>query len=213
MLCTCPPASEPGDISFATCFEDFGEIQRFWGQRVYSSGTTRNGFVISTNDPADLAEWSTLFAASDSTKVVQFPYTENIQLTASEARTVGGGGESLGGTTIVKGSTPTGLGGMFYEIPQYIAYQIKQWQCEVMGVYLINEYGQIGGLGDKVDGTAIANFYPIPVARRTFFTGDKQFGLYEGRDGNAFSFMFLPNWSDYFAIVTPSDFDPRLNLS
>lgn len=211
-LFTCPPGDEIQDLAQVTCFQDFGEIRGYLYQRTYSSGTTQNTFVVATNDPASLASWQTYLNASDGTKVTQSPALENVQRDGGDARTTGGGGESLGGTEIVKGSNPTRFTGMHYELPQWHIWQLKQYQQEIISVYFINEYGQIGGIGDKVDGTSITTFKGIPIAPRTLFYGDLQFGLYENRDGNAIQFSFLPNWSDYFAIVTPTDFDPRLYI-
>lgn len=208
LLCFCPPATAISDITLVDCFEDFGQIQKLWFQRIYSTGTTKNSFTISTANPNVLASWSPLLAAADGTKVVQSPFLENpTGPTAGGPRTTGGGNASLGGVESVVGAEAATFEGWFYEQPQYVADQLKDYMCERnLGVYLIDQYGRIGGIAD--DNSSATLFYPIPIAPKTFFVGDKTFGNLEERDGNMIMFQLLPNWSDEFYVVTPTDFNP-----
>lgn len=210
-LCSCPPGSAIGDIALPTCLEDFGQIQKMFFQRVYSTGTTKNKLTIASANPNVIASWSPLLSASDGTKVVQTPFTEGVTNTPGEPRLVGGGNDSLGGKQAVKGANLDLFEGNFYELPQSIAKQIRAYECEIFGVYLINEYGQIGGLAD--DNSNPTEFFPIPVAEKTFFLGQKRFGGFDERDANAFRFEVLPNVLDEFYVVTPTDFNPLDKLA
>lgn len=205
MLCECPAPTELPDIFLSTCLEDFGQIWKFWFRRIYSSGTTKNSHVISSADPAEVANWSTLLTASDGTKVTVGPLIDNPVSTPGEPRTFGGGNATRGGIEIIKGPGPSTLDVMFNRQQQRTIAHIKKMICEGdnLGVYLINEFGQIGGINNNVDSPTI--FYPIPVA--TLFVGDKKFGGFDEIDGNAGRLQFYPNWSDNFHIVTPSDFN------
>ena len=180
-------------------------------QRIYSSGTTKNKFTIASDDPAELASWTALLSASDGTKVVQTPFTEGVTNTPGEPRLVGGGNDSLGGVQSVKGAIQDLFEGNFYRLPQDVAKEIRAYECESFGVYFINEYNQIGGLAD--DNSNATEFYPIPIAPRTFFLGQKLFGGYDERDANAFRFEVLPDIMSEFYVVTPTDFSPLDKLA
>lgn len=208
LLCSCPPAAALTLITLPSCFEQFGQIQKLWFQRIYSSGTTKNSFTIATSNPNVIASWSSLFTASDGTKVVQTPFIENPQgPTAGDPRTNGGGNARLGGVDSVTGLNASTFEGTFYNIPQSTADDIEDLMCETaLGVYLINEYGQIGGIAD--DNSSPTIFYPIPIAKQTLYITDKTFGNLEEDDGNRLGFQLLPRWSREFYVVNPTDFSP-----
>ena len=88
----------------------------------------------------------------------------------------------------------------------------KNWFVgEEIGVYLIDENGNIGAIAD--DPANPANFSPIPI--RSFFVGDKNLGGYEEPDSNSIRWGFLPNWSDNLVIVQQSemDYNPLTDLT
>lgn len=203
LLCACPPAAEPADVPIPECLESFGQIQKAVLQRLYASPGVLNGFTIASANPNVLASWTPLLASATSTKVVQTPYLQAPTTEAGAARTYGGGNETLGGIPIIIGREPTTFTANILRSPQITIAALKTYQCENAGVYLIDEYGRIGGLTDNL--TTPTVFRPIPLAG--FFVGDKVFGGLESVDMNVISWSFFPNWSDKLHFVTPTDFN------
>ena len=191
------------EICPATCPENFGQIQKIAFQRLASDGT-RNGFT--TTDIKKLASWETFFGAADDTKITVSPFINAPASDGGGARTFGGGNETLGGVAEVIGSEPVTFNARLRGIPQSIIKVLKSYMCDAkvnnLGVYLINENGQIeaidGGAG-ATEGSRI--YYPIPV--KAFFVGDKIHGGLEAPDSNAISWSFAPNYSDDLVVVTP----------
>ncbi len=209
MLCTCPAATALTTIPAVTCAESFGQIQKVAFQRLVASGT-KNAFV-SASSILLKASWSALLTANDSTKIVVSPYIQAPTAEAGEARTFGGGNETLGGVEEVIGRNPTPFSGVLRKIPQSTIKIMKELQCESysdnLGVFLFDENGAIGAIQDSVTPTT---YYPIPI--RSLFIGDKTLGGLEAPDSNTISWSFLPNWSDNLAIVMPTDFNPLTDL-
>lgn len=209
MLCTCPAATALTTIPAVTCAESFGQIQKVAFQRLTASGA-KNKFD-SLASILLKASWSALLTANDSTKIVVSPYIQAPTAEAGEARTFGGGNETLGGVEEVIGRNPTPFTGVLRKMPQSVIKVMKELQCESysdnLGVYLFDENGAIGAIQD---GTTPTTYYPIPV--RSLFIGDKTLGGLEAPDSNAISWSFLPNWSDNLAIVMPTDFNPLTDL-
>lgn len=209
MLCTCPAATALTTIPAVTCAESFGQIQKVAFQRLTASGA-KNKFD-SLASILLKASWSALLTANDSTKIVVSPYIQAPTAEGGEARTFGGGNETLGGVEEVIGRNPTPFSGVLRKVPQSTIKIMKELQCESysdnLGVYLFDENGAIGAIQDSVTPTT---YYPIPV--RALFIGDKTLGGLEAPDSNAISWSFLPNWSDNLAIVMPTDFNPLTDL-
>ena len=78
--------------------------------------------------------------------------------------------------------------------------------CENVGVYLVDENGNIGCLVDDMDSPT--KYMPIPIGK--LFVGDKKLGGFEEPDSNSIEWAFSPNWSDKFYIVKRDtlDFNP-----
>lgn len=205
---TCPLASEIQDITLFDCFEDFGQIQKAALQRVYSTGTTKNSIAYSnTTDIFDLASWTALIAATDGTKVQVTPEIENPTFAAGAARTTGGGNATLGGINKKIGiEVTTGEFTLNAYTQNTIAEMKLYMQERALGIWYFNEHGQIGCLVDDI--TTPTQCYPIPIAQRTFFVGDKMFGGLEAEDNNMMMLEHMANWSDKFAIITPTAYNP-----
>ena len=79
--------------------------------------------------------------------------------------------------------------------------------CENVGVFLIDENGNIGCLKD---GEA---YEPIPIGK--LFVGDKKLGGFEEPDSNTIEWSFFPNWSDKLVILKSAemDFNPLTDLA
>jgi len=211
MKYTCPAAVAIPDLTLATCLENFGQIQKAAFQRVYSAAGVKN--TMPTTGAGDIhlrASWDVFLAAADGTKMQVSPDIEEPVVTPGAARTKGGGNATIGGITKTIGREATSNTFMLNVYQQSVIEELKEYQQELsLGVYLFNEYGQIGCIKDA---TTATTYYPIPIARQTFFIGDKKIGGLEDEDGNVMSFQFLPNWSDKFAVVTPTDFNPLTDL-
>lgn len=209
MICTCPAATALTTITAVTCPENFGQIQKIAFQRLVASGV-KNAFTT-LNDIKLLASWTTLKAAADSTKVVISPYINAPTVEAGEARTFGGGNDTLGGIEEILGANPTTFSAVLRKMPAVTIRDLKKLMCEAdagnLGVYLFDENGMIGAIQD---GSTPTTYYPIPV--RSLFVGDKSLGGFEAPDTNTISWSFMPDWSDYLAKVAPTDFNPLTDL-
>lgn len=212
-LITCPLPTEPEDIFIDACPEDIGQIQKFVMQRVFSSGTTKNGFVIASANPNLKASWDTFLGAADSTKAVQSPFISNPENEPGGPVTFGGGNQTRNGIELVVGRDPSPFNAVYYQKNQRSIKDLKKYEQESsnagLGVYLIDQYGRIIGTYDAIE--TAANFRPIPIY--SFFVSDKGLGGFEAPDFNNLQWTFPPNWSDNIAIVTPSDFDALTDLA
>ena len=194
------------DIPICDGNEALNQIQKLILQKVFSSGSTKNTIA----DPTLLASWTPLLAATDNTKVVQTPYINAPDSSAGEARTFGGGNQTRNGITKIKGRNPSSFEGMFYEERQDTIEALKKYQDKTgMGIWIVDENGDIGCLADDVANPT--TYYPIPI--EALFIGDKAFGNFEDVDSNMISFELAPNWSDKFTVVRPSDFNALTDLA
>ena len=216
-LCSCPAASALTTIPAVSCVESFGQIQKVAFMRLKKADGTANSFVDGSSTGIDkLAAWTAKMALTDGGKVVISPYIQAPTSEAGEARTFGGGNETLGGVELVIGRNPTSFSGVFRAVPQAIIKVIKELQCEAqadnLGVILFDENGNIEAVKQSVtaEGTTTVSYLPIPI--RSLFVSDKSHGGLEAPDSNNISWTFLPNFSDDLAIVAPTDFNPLTDL-
>lgn len=200
--CGCPAGPYLADLEINECKESLGQIQKVAFQRIYKSA----GELNSVEDPTKKASFSTLFSATDGTKMVVSPYIQGPSTEPGAARKFGGGNQTLGGIQITIGREPTAFTGVIYQESQKTIAQMKQYMCESIGVWLIDENGNIGCLLEG-EGES-AKYLPIPIDG--LFIGDKKFGGFEEPDSNTIEWSFLPNWSDKFVIVKREtlDFNP-----
>lgn len=197
--CGCPAGAHIADLSIAECKESMGQLQKVLFQRIYKTAGTLN----SIDDLTKKASFTSLLSASDGTKVTVSPYIQGPTTEPGAARTFGGGNETLGGIEIIIGREPTTFTGTIYQESQKTIAQLKQYMCENVGVYLIDENGNIGCLVDDMD--APTKYMPIPIGK--LFVGDKNLGGFENPDSNTIEWSFFPNWSDKFFIVKREDMD------
>ena len=215
-LCSCPAASALTTIPAVQCVESFGQIQKVAFMRLKKADGTVNSFVDGVSTGINkLAAWTAKMALTDGGKVVISPYIQAPTSEAGEARTFGGGNETLGGVELVIGRNPTSFSGVFRAVPQSIIKVIKELQCEAqadnLGVILFDESGNIETIKKVTTGTPdVVEYMPIPI--RSLFVSDKTHGGLEAPDSNNISWTFLPNFSDDLAIVAPSDFNPLTDL-
>lgn len=206
--CACPVGAALNDVPTSACPSEMGQIQKVVFQRLFSASGVQNKFVKASADPKVKASWTPLIAAADGTKVVTSPYLNGFTLEAGAVKTYGSGNTVLGGMPIVVGREASAASAMILKQPQSVISALKTFQCEGVGVYLIDENGRIGLLADNA--TTPANYYPIPV--NTLFVGDKKLGGFDEPDSNAISWNFKPNWSDNLVFVDPTDFNALTDL-
>lgn len=215
-LCACPAATALTTIPAATCAESFGQVQKVAFMRLKKADGTVNSFVDGSGTGIDKkAAWTAKMALTDGGKAVISPYIQAPTQDGGDARTFGGGNETLGGVEIVIGRNPMNFSGVMRGVPQSIIKVMKELQCEAqgdnLGVILFDENGNIEAIKKVTTGTPdTVEYMPIPI--RSLFIGDKVHGGLEAPDNNAISWKFLPNYSDDLAIVQPDDFNPLTDL-
>ena len=205
----CPAATALPTIPAVTCAKRFGQIQKIIFQRIYSSGSTRNSITgvttgtATVGDATLLASWTALKAVADGTKIAVTPFIEEPADDGGDARTVGGGNASLNGIETVIGSNPVNFSCKLNNVPQDVVAEIKKLMCECLGgnlgVYLVNENGQIQGQVIAT-GSTTKTWAPIPIQK--LFVGDLKHGNLEGNDYNDLQFAFAPGYSDKLDILT-----------
>lgn len=209
LVCNCPLGASLPDVPLYDCPESFGQLQKVVFQRLESAAGKKNAFVKSESDITKKASWTALLEAEDGTKVVVSPYITAPTTEVGAARTYGGGNDTVGGVEINIGREPTAFSGTLLQEHQSTIKALKELQCEgSLGIYLIDENGEIGAIADNPDEPA--NYYPIPIYG--LFVGDKNLGGLEAPDSNAISWKFMPNWSDNLVRVKPEDFNALTDL-
>ena len=208
--CKCPASASLTDIPAVVCAEGFGQIQKIAFQRIRKSDGSKNGFTTAKGI-GKKASWTELMAAKDDTKIVVSPYVQAPTNEPGEARTTGGGNDSVNGVETVLGGQPSSFTGVFRSIPQSVIAVMKELMCEArglnLGVYLFDGNGNIEAIKDaKTEGS----YYPIPI--QSLFISDKGHGGLEAEDSNNIQFSFPPNYSDNLAIVQAEDFVPVSDL-
>lgn len=205
--CGCPAGAHLADLEINECKESLGQIQKVIFQRIYKSTGVVN--KIPAESIKAKTQMTALATAADGTKIIISPYVQNPGTEPGAARTFGGGNQTLGGIEIVIGREPTTFSGIIYQEAQSVIKTLKQYSCENIGVYLIDENGNIGALTEDNG----ANYTPIPIGK--FFVGDKKLGGFEEPDSNTIEWNFFPNWSDNLVIIKASelDYNPLTDLA
>jgi hypothetical protein len=210
LICQCPAASALTTIPNVSCPENFGQIQKVAFQRLTKADGTKNSFTT-TNSILLKASWTALLAAADGSKIVVSPYINAPADSGGDARRSSGGNDDLGGMPDVLGGEPVQFAGQLRSVPQSVIKVMKELECEAnagnLGVYLFDENGKIEAIQD---GTTATTYYPIPI--RSLFIGSKLHGNYDAKDNNPISWYYPDNYSDNLAIVTPTDFNPLVEL-
>lgn len=200
--CGCPAGAHLGDLTVQECKESLGQIQKVIFQRLYDGAGEKNCI----SQPEAKASYTALLSVSDSARIIVSPYLQNPTTEPGTARTFGGGNQTLGGVEIIIGREPTTFSAIMYQESQLTIKQLKSYMCENVGVYLIDENGNIAGLyttgiedGDR------SELAPIPIGK--LFIGDKKLGGFEEPDSNTIEWSFFPNWSDDLFILKREDLD------
>lgn len=210
LICQCPAGAALTTIPNVACPVNFGQIQKVAFQRLTKADGTRNSFTTTAAITLK-ASWTALLAAADGSKIVVSPFINAPTDSGGDARRSSGGNDDLGGMPEVLGGEPVQFAGQLRSVPQSVIKIMKELQCEAnagnLGVYLFDENGKIEAIQDA---TTATTYYPIPI--RSLFIGSKLHGNYDAKDNNAISWYYPDNYSDNLAIVTPSDFNPLVDL-
>ena len=216
ITCPCPANASLPDIECVKCPERFGQIQKVAFQRLTDDSGKRNKFssTVGWDTIDDIANWQSAMASANSSKIVISPYIYSPTQETGAPRTFGGGNDSLGGVEEIIGREPSAFTGSLRNIPQSVAKILKTLQCESeagnLGVYLIDENGNVEGLSDPDATSRDGYIYPLPI--RAFFVGDKVHGGIDNPDTNAIQWSFLPNYSDELHIFPITTFNPLTEL-
>lgn len=205
--CSCPNPTTLASIPAFTCEENIGQIQKLAISRQQGATVPFATFEGATAGGADvLASWTALKGAGDDTTVIVTPFFDTFSITPTEKITRGGNDNTtLDGVERIVGATFAAGHGEFFNIPKDVRAALKQLNCEFVDIYLINEAGKIIGLNNT--GT---EFKGIPV--QTFFVGDPGIEGKNTDNKTMFDFVLPYGWADNLQVVTPDDFDPRVNL-
>ena len=216
LTCACPANTALTTIPAVGCSESFGQIQKVAFMRLKKADGTVNSFVDGSTTGIDKkAAWTAKMALTDGGKAVISPYIQAPTQEGGDARTFGGGNDTLGGVEIVIGRNPSTFNGVMRAVPQSVIKIMKSLQCEAqadnLGVILFDENGSIEAIKKVTSGTPdTVEYMPIPI--RSLYIGDKIHGGLEAPDSNAISWSFLPDYRDDLAIVQPTDFNPLTDL-
>jgi len=193
-VCTCPvPTALPDIVTGAPCYENFGQIQKlvFW----------RRGHSIVSVGTAEIeATWTALLASATANKAVVSPFIGGASVVAGEARTYGGGNDTLDGIEIIMGSEASTFEARILRYDQETIAALKQLACEQIDVIFINENGQFGW--SDLEGTD--EFFGFPI--EGLFVSDLNLPGYSEPNHNIIRFKLRSNWSDTFKISGATDF-------
>lgn len=185
--------------------QSLGQIQKIVLQRRYSTGVTPNEFVVATENPNILASWTPYYAVTDdSTKMVTSPQLSAPESEPGGAREYGGGNETVGDIPLILGRKPSMLSFNILQANQRTIKDMKKYQVEEIGVYLLDEFNQIAMIAD--DPETPVKLSPIPIF--SLFVSDLIPGGLETPDMNTMSFKLYPNWSDNMVLIKATDFNP-----
>ena len=169
------------------------------------NGNAKNSIADGTSagNAGLLASWTALKTANDDTKIAVTPFIEAPADDGGDARTYGdGSNDTLNGAGIIIGSNPVNFTCRLNGKKQDIVANLKKLMCEALsnnlGVYLVNENGNIEGIAEPGTGTAV-DWYPIPIQK--LFVSDKLHGNWDGPDYNNLSFSFAPGYSDKLDVL------------
>ena len=206
MLTNCCPASPTlPTIPAEHCARNFGQIQKIIFQHIWQRDGVKN-YVVESHYGV-LAFWASLKVSTGNDKIAVTPFIESPSDDGGDARTYGGGNDTLNGIEIVIGSNPVNFTCRLNGKEQSIIAELKKLMCDAhngdtLGVYLINENGQIEGIIDETPSGEQDPFaiYPIPIQR--LFVGDKHHGNFDGPDYNELSFSFTPVYIRFLETIT-----------
>lgn len=205
MDCNCPNPDSLTTITPEDCGVNLTQIQKIAFQR---EGTLFDTGATIPTDIKELADWQTLIAAVDDTKIVVTPFIGGDPvIEAGEAITNGGGDNStLNGIAEVDGANPSAFSCIFKSLSSLVESQLKSLVCEkALTAYLFLQGGKIAAVQITVD-VAYKGF-----KAESLFVGDRSNAGFSTSDAVAMSFSLPQGWSDSLVIIEPN-FNPLTDL-
>lgn len=197
----CPLPAAVYDIPIVACKTNFGQVQKFMFQRMKNTDGTPN--EIAAADALLKATYVALKTATDGSKIAVSPFIEAPENEPGAVREFGGGNATLNGVPTILGSEAGEFKAVIRSNRQDIIAAIKKYRSEPdIGVYLVNEKGQIAGAADDVANPT--KYTPFKI--QGLYVGDLKLGGFEAPDENAIAWKFPEGWSDNFSVITPTDF-------
>ncbi len=181
----CPLPTAIGDISAQDCQEHFGQIVRYFFQRTGSPFT----------DITDETEWDAALAAADATKIQGSPFLEGMTFPDADPITEGPDDNgTLFGQTVVLGGPTVVAKGFHRGLPASICQELQAYASESavynnLGVYLVNEFGQV-----------ISNGADSPFPISSFYIGDVTSEGYNTHNKTFVQWSFRYGWSKDFVL-------------
>lgn len=204
--CECPLPSTIPDLVAPVCAENLGQIQKIVFQRRQATAPfpTQDSVILGA---AVIASWTTFLSAVDDTKLVTTAFFESFVIPGSTEILEGGDDNTtLDGKPVIVGATTSRATGMFRSMSSDVIKALKALQCELdLTVFMINEFGKI--IGESPDGVV---FQGIPIS--SLFVGDAGVEGKNTNDKANFGFSLAYGWRDDLVIVTPDDFNAKIDL-
>ena len=194
---SCPQTMASISPSLGSCAFKPGQIYRILFQKVFLTGSTKNGVALADAD--DVATFSALLALATEAKAIATGIVGGGKVTAGQVKEFGGGNETPGGAPIPMGKGASKFEGKMYQaIPTAIAELKKLESVEGLGVYFVTHNNKV--IGKKETISSVDKLLPIPLESFPYFQ-DTQFGELENPSENVFGFYLPENWSDTMEIV------------
>ncbi len=200
--CPCPANEAIPTIPDSVCPEDLGQIVRLILTR------QKNVIAATVADAKLIATYTPLFAATDGTKIQITPkLMEAVTIPIGEPITEGGDDNSTPmGRKLVVGAGSIPVEGFLRGVDSAVIEALKQFGCEELDIALVNEFGQIA-YHKNADGSLRG--FPA----HAFFVGDKGAEGKNTQDKSKITWGFDAGWRSKMTLITPTDFDPRFDLS
>lgn len=199
--CVCPPSEAIPDIPEFECTENFGQIYKFL--------ISRQGTQIAANvtEALDQETYELLMAATDNTKIQITPELEGIVIPQGEPIKEGGDDNSTPlGRALVVGASTIQVEGFVASVKSAVIKAMRAMGCYKLDLTLINEFGQI--IGNLNEDGSVRGF-PI----HAWYVGDKGSEGKNTRDKAKISFGLDAGWRDDAVVISPTEWDPRFDLS
>jgi hypothetical protein len=211
MILECPLPTALTAIPQPTCQFNMFQISRFAFQRRQASTAPPFANLVAIQTKAN---WDTLKAAADSTKVVMSPIFNGFTITPSEGLVAGGNDNStFNGIPDYNGEGFAQAQGQWKGLPPLTKRALDRLAMESLSgatgvsnltIYMFNSDGysfQRNPTGTEYFGIPIYNF-------RLSSYGNEGFNA---KTITNFSFTMPPNWGDYLTSVLPT-FDPLTDI-
>jgi len=201
--CVCPDEILT-TINVDDCEVHIGQIQKAFFQKLGNSFD-----IAGVDDPKLKADWDALVAAVDATKVVVSPLIKSEPKIEPGGPVTKGGNDNstLNGVVLNTGNNPAVFSGKFSGLNGPTIKALRTLECQgKLGVYLVNQYGQIGGKSADI----AVKFEPIQIT--SFNIGSKENQGFGEIDYNTITFALPYNYDEELVWIDPTDFNALIDL-